>query len=312
MRSFFAKLKRGLTKTHQQLTAQLQDVLGDSAVLDDELFEEIETVLIAGDCGIEVATELAARVRERCKRENVRKSPEVLSRIKEEMAAILSDPGNEAAGASSPPDDGAALHVIVFVGVNGVGKTTSIGKIGAHYAAQGGKVIFAAADTFRAAAGDQLEIWAERANAQIVRSAPGGDPAAVAFDAVKAAQARGIGHVLIDTAGRLHSKSNLMDELSKIRRSVDKALAGAPAQVEVLLVMDATTGQNGLMQAMEFTKAVGVTGLVLTKLDGTAKGGIVLAIAHQLKIPVRWIGVGEKIDDLETFDAGEFVAALFD
>ncbi|MEW5874771.1 MAG: signal recognition particle-docking protein FtsY [Candidatus Zixiibacteriota bacterium] len=315
MRSFFAKLKRGLTKTHQQLTAQLQDVLGDSAVLDDELFEEIETVLIAGDCGIEVATELAARVRERCKRENVRKSPEVLSRIKEEMAAILSDPpGERTAGAGSDKAAGVAsqLHIIVFVGVNGVGKTTSIGKIGAHYAAQGGKVIFAAADTFRAAAGDQLEIWSERANAQIVRSAPGGDPAAVAFDAVKAAQARGIGHVLIDTAGRLHSKSNLMDELSKIRRSVDKALAGAPAEVEVLLVMDATTGQNGLAQAMEFTKAVGVTGLVLTKLDGTAKGGIVLAIAHQLKIPVRWIGVGERIDDLETFDAGEFVAALFD
>jgi fused signal recognition particle receptor len=308
MRSFFTKLKRGLTKTHQQLTAQLEDVLGESAVLDDELFEEIETVLIAGDCGIEVATELAARVRERCKRENVRKSPEVLSRIKEEMAAILSEgigPDEKTAGAGM-------LHVIVFVGVNGVGKTTSIGKIGAHYAAQGETVIFAAADTFRAAAGDQLEIWAERANAQIVGSAPGGDPAAVAFDAVKAAQARGIDHVLIDTAGRLHSKSNLMEELAKIRRSADKALAGAPAQIEVLLVMDATTGQNGLMQALEFTKAVGVTGLVLTKLDGTAKGGIVLAIAHQLRIPVRWIGVGEKIDDLETFDAGEFVAAMFD
>lgn len=313
MRSFFAKLKRGLTKTHQQITAQLEDVLGESAVLDDELFEEIETVLIAGDCGIEVAAELTARVRKRCESENVRKSPEVLLRIKEEMAAILIDPGDKAAGASSPgPPEGTGLHIVVFVGVNGVGKTTSIGKIGAHYTAEGGKVIFAAADTFRAAAGDQLEIWAERAGAQIVQSAPGGDPAAVAFDAVKAAQARGIGHVLIDTAGRLQSKSNLMEELAKIRRSVDKALGDAPAHIEVLLVMDATTGQNGLLQAMEFTRAAGVTGLVLTKLDGTAKGGIVLAIAHQLKIPVRWIGVGEKIDDLETFDPGEFVAALFD
>jgi fused signal recognition particle receptor len=214
-----------------------------------------------------------------------------------------------------PPEESLAAGdpiVTIFVGVNGVGKTTSIGKIGCHYTQVGRRVLFAAADTFRAAAGEQLEIWAERAKAQLVGSAPGGDPAAVAFDAIQAAKARGINHVLIDTAGRLHSKSNLMAELAKIRRSVDKALGPQCGTVEVLLVMDATTGQNGLAQAAEFTRVAGVSGIVLTKLDGTAKGGIVLAIAHQLKIPVRWVGIGEAIDDLETFDPDEFVQALFD
>ena len=306
MRAFFNRLKRGLTKTKQRFSVEIKETLSQGAALDDELFEEIESVLISADCGVEVAEELSKRVRERCEREGVSKSVDVLERIKAEMQEFLSPNG------AAPPISPGTPHVMLFVGVNGVGKTTSIGKIGSHYAANGESVIFAAADTFRAAAGEQLEIWAERVGAQIVRSASGGDPAAVAFDAVQAARSREIHHVLIDTAGRLHSKSNLMAELSKIGRSVDKAMGDAGGHREVLLVMDSTTGQNGLLQALEFTKAIGVDGIVLTKLDGTAKGGIVLAIAHQLRIPVRWIGVGESVEDLESFDPAEFVQALFD
>ncbi|GAB4317627.1 MAG: signal recognition particle-docking protein FtsY [Candidatus Zixiibacteriota bacterium] len=306
MREFFNRLKRGLTKTKQRFGAELQETLSQGAPLDDELFEEIETILISADCGVEVAEVLSARVRDRCEREGVSKSADVLDRIKAEMVDFLVANRGGQAEMASPPE------VILFVGVNGVGKTTSIGKIGSHYAEAGESVLFAAADTFRAAAGEQLEIWAERAGAKIVRSASGGDPAAVAFDAVKAAQARGTQHVLIDTAGRLHSKSNLMAELSKIGRSVNKAIGDGGGHMRCLLVMDATTGQNGLLQAMEFTKAITVNGIVLTKLDGTAKGGIVLAIAHQLQIPVEWIGVGETAADLQSFDPVEFVQALFD
>jgi len=304
MRAFFQRLKRGLTKTKQRLGAEIKETLSEGAPLDDELFEEIETVLIGADCGVEVAEDLARRVRERCERDKVGRSQDVLARIKDAMLETLTL-NHQPSPVSSP-------QVTIFVGVNGVGKTTSIGKIGHHFTQAGESVIFAAADTFRAAAGEQLEIWAQRTGAQIVRSASGGDPAAVGFDAVKAAQARGIKRVLIDTAGRLQSKSNLMAELSKIGRSVTKALGDGGGEPEVLLVMDATTGQNGLMQATEFTRAIGVNGIVLTKLDGTAKGGIVLGIAHQLQIPVRWVGVGESVDDLETFEPKEFVDALFD
>jgi len=304
MRAFFQRLKRGLTKTKQRLGAEIKETLSEGAPLDDELFEEIETVLIGADCGVEVAEDLARRVRERCERDKVGRSQDVLARIKDAMLETLTL-NHQPSPVSSP-------QVTIFVGVNGVGKTTSIGKIGHHFTQAGESVIFAAADTFRAAAGEQLEIWAQRTGAQIVMSASGGDPAAVGFDAVKAAQARGIKRVLIDTAGRLQSKSNLMAELSKIGRSVTKALGDGGGEPEVLLVMDATTGQNGLMQATEFTRAIGVNGIVLTKLDGTAKGGIVLGIAHQLQIPVRWVGVGESVDDLETFEPKEFVDALFD
>jgi fused signal recognition particle receptor len=307
MRSFFKRLKEGLTKTQKALAGQIKEALGLSPSIDDALFEQIETVLIGADCGVGVAEELVARLKKRCSQERVTESAAVLGLIKDEMKSILSS--------GLLPEQSLAARdpiVTIFVGVNGVGKTTSIGKIGCHYTQAGQRVSFAAADTFRAAAGEQLEIWAERAGAQLVGSSPGGDPAAVAFDAVQAAKARGINHVLIDTAGRLHSKSNLMAELAKIRRSVDKALGPQCGIVEVLLVMDATTGQNGLAQAAEFTRVAGVSGIVLTKLDGTAKGGIVLAIAHQLRIPVRWVGIGEAIDDLETFDPDEFVQALFD
>ncbi len=307
MRSFFQRLKNGLRKTQTALTSQIKEALGLSPSCDKAVLEEIETALIAADCGPAVAEELVARLKKRSAAERVADSNQVLGLIKQEMTAILR---NGQSTVSSPEVGGCVVSI--FVGVNGVGKTTSIGKIGCHFARLGESVLFAAADTFRAAAGEQLEIWAERAGAQLVGSAPGGDPAAVAFDAVRAAQARGIHHVLIDTAGRLHSKSNLMAELGKIKRTVDKALGDNGGRSQVLLVMDATTGQNGLAQASEFTKAVGVNGIVLTKLDGTAKGGIVLAISHQLRIPVRWVGVGESIDDLETFDPEEFVQALFE
>ena len=307
MRSFFNRLKEGLTKTQKALAGQIKEVLGLAPAIDDALFEQIETALIGADCGLSVAEELIERLKKRCAKEKTAESSAVLGFIKDEMKTILTE-GRGAETSAAP----ATPMVMIFVGVNGVGKTTSIGKIGCHYTQAGQRVIFAAADTFRAAAGEQLEIWAERANAQLVGSTAGGDPAAVAFDAVQAAKSRGTPHVLIDTAGRLHSKSNLMAELAKIRRTVDKALGSEGGSVEVLLVMDATTGQNGLAQAAEFTKVAGVNGIVLTKLDGTAKGGIVLAIAHQLKIPVRWVGIGEGIDDLETFDPDEFVQALFD
>ena len=305
VRSFFQKLKDGLSKTQKNLTDKIKETIGLQPKLDDAFFEDLESTLIAADCGLDLAVELTERTKEACKRDNVGDSDGIIAKLKQAMTDVLMQTSRNSTAIGGKP------HVTVFVGVNGAGKTTSIGKIGCHHAQSGRTVIFAAADTFRAAAGEQLEIWAERAGAQIVTSQHGADPAAVTFDAVSAAKARGIDEVLIDTAGRLQTKTNLMAELSKVRRSVDKALGdGAPAP-RVLLVMDATTGQNGLSQAQEFTKAVGVDGIVLTKLDGTAKGGIVLAIAHTLKIPVEWVGVGETMEDLETFDPTEFVEALF-
>ncbi len=305
MRSFFQKLKYGLAKTQKNLTDKIKETIGLQPKLDDAFFDNLEATLIAADCGLDLATELTEKTKEACKRDKVADSDGIIAKLKQAMTEVLSATSNAPIGPSGKP------RVTIFVGVNGAGKTTSIGKIGCHYAQSGKTVIFAAADTFRAAAGEQLEIWAARAGAQIVTSQHGADPAAVAFDAVSAARARGIDEVLIDTAGRLQTKSNLMAELAKVRRSVDKALGDGSPTPRVLLVMDATTGQNGLSQAQEFTKAVGVSGIVLTKLDGTAKGGIVLAIAHTLKIPVEWVGVGETLEDLETFDPNEFVEALF-
>jgi fused signal recognition particle receptor len=306
MRSFFQRLKQGLARTHKGLTERIKETIGLAPKLDDELFADLESALIAADCGVDLAAEMTVAVRAACERDRVESSDAIVERLKTTMAGVLR---------GVTPDQGAAAarpRVTIFVGVNGSGKTTSIGKIGCHYARAGRRVLFAAADTFRAAAGEQLEIWAQRAGAQLVKSASGGDPAAVAYDAVVAAKSRGLDEVLIDTAGRLQNKANLMAELAKVKRSVDKARGDDAPPAQVLLVMDATTGQNGLVQAAEFTRAVGVDGIVLTKLDGTAKGGIVLAIAHRLKIPVVWIGVGETVDDLETFDPDEFVAALFD
>ncbi|MCH8991280.1 MAG: signal recognition particle-docking protein FtsY [Acidobacteria bacterium] len=310
MRTFFGRLKRGLEKTQRRLTEGLRQVVGLHPKLDADCLDEIEATLIGADCGVDLAEELVSRLRERAKDERTGDAAEVLGILKAEMGDLL-----RGVAPMDPPGVGDAPRITVFVGVNGAGKTTSIGKIGCHHARAGRRVLFAAADTFRAAAAEQLQIWAERAGAEMVNSAPGGDPAAVAFDAVRAAVARDVDEVLIDTAGRLQSKTNLMAELAKIKRSALKARgaeAGAEKAVRVYLVMDATTGQNGLSQAEEFAKAVGVDGIVLTKLDGTARGGIVIAIAHRLRIPVVWIGVGESVDDLETFDPDEFVAALFD
>jgi fused signal recognition particle receptor len=301
MRGFFKKLKIGLEKTRSRLVGQLTETVTGRPQFDEELFEEIEEVLIASDCGVETAGLLAGRLREECSRRKTMQAAEVLEILKEQMVLVLA--GDAPATTAHQP------HVILFVGVNGTGKTTSIGKIGAQLKAQGKQVLFAAADTFRAAAREQLQIWAGRSGADIVTGADGSDPAAVAFDAVSAAITRGRDVVLIDTAGRLHTRHNLMEELKKISRAVGKAMPGAPH--ETLLVLDATTGQNGVAQAETFGAAVGLTGLVLTKLDGTAKGGIVLGIRHRFGVPVKWVGVGEKPDDLETFDPAEFVAALF-
>jgi fused signal recognition particle receptor len=306
VRSFFQRLKQGLAKTQQGLTDRIRETIGLAPRLDDALFDDLEAALIGADCGVDLAGEMIAEVRNACARDRVEHPQEVTRYLRESVAGVLRR------AEARPQQSTARPQITVFVGVNGSGKTTAIGKIGAHYASAGRKVLFAAADTFRAAADEQLEIWAQRAGAQVIRSTPGGDPAAVAFDAVKAAIARNLDDVLIDTAGRLQSKTNLMAELAKVKRSVDKARGDDAPPATVLLVIDATTGQNGLAQAVEFTRAVGVDGIVLTKLDGTAKGGIVLAIAHRLKIPVVWIGVGETIDDLETFDPDEFAAALFD
>ncbi len=303
MRGFFKKLTSGLMKTRNQLVGQLNEVVTGTPQFDEELFEEIEDVLIASDCGVDTAAELTKRLRTECDERKTMHAAEVLDIMKEQMAQMMSGNGERHDVPTASP------HVIMVVGVNGTGKTTSIGKIGHHYREQGKQVLFAAADTFRAAAREQLQIWAERSDADLVSGAEGSDPAAVAYDAVTAARNRNKDIVLIDTAGRLHTRHNLMEELKKIARAIDKAFPGAPH--EILLVLDATTGQNGIAQAEVFGQAVGVTGLVLTKLDGTAKGGIVLGIRKRFGVPVRWIGVGEKIDDLQTFDSQEFVDALF-
>ncbi len=304
MRGFFKKLRNGLQKTREQLVGQISEVVTGTPQFDDELFEEIEEVLIASDCGLETAAHLTGRLREVCEERKTMKATEVVEIIKEQMIVMLN-------GGSAPVDAviDVTPKVYLFVGVNGTGKTTSIGKIGEHFRSAGKSVLFAACDTFRAAAREQLQIWADRSGADLVSGDDGSDPAAVAFDAVNAAKARGRDVVLIDTAGRLHTKHNLMEELKKISRAVDKALPGAPH--ETLLVLDATTGQNGVSQAESFGDAVGLTGLILTKLDGTAKGGIILGIRQRFGVPVSWIGVGEKIDDLETFDSREFIEALF-
>ena len=303
VRGFFKKLQKGLTKTRAQLVSQLTEAVTGRPQFDDELFAEIEEVLIASDCGVETAALLTARLRATCEEGKTMRAAEVLDIIQGQMSRVLAGESDSPADVQFPP------HVTLFVGVNGTGKTTSIGKIGHHLRQDGKSVLFAAVDTFRAAAREQLQIWAERSGADLVGGAPGSDPAAVAFDAVTAAKGRKHDVVLIDTAGRLHTRHNLMEELKKISRAVGKAHPGAPH--ETLLVLDATTGQNGVAQAETFGKATGLTGLVLTKLDGTAKGGIVLAIRQRFGVPVKWVGVGEGIDDLQTFDAAEFVEALF-
>jgi len=305
----FKKLKEGLTKTRDTLFSKVATLVSSKSVIDDEMLDRLEEILISGDVGFETTVMILGNIKTRVKQEKIESSDHLTALLKEEIARVLHVNGaSEAAEITLP--SAPRPYVVMVVGVNGVGKTTTIGKLANVYRERGYKVIVGAADTFRAAANEQLEIWAQRAGVDIVRQARGADPAAVAFDSLSSAISRKADVVIIDTAGRLHTKINLMEELKKIRRVLDKRLAGAPH--EVLLVLDATTGQNALQQVKQFTSAVEVTGLVLTKLDGTAKGGIVLAISQELKVPVKFIGVGEQIDDLQVFDRRAFVDALFE
>jgi fused signal recognition particle receptor len=300
-RGLFKRLRRGLSKTRDILNTDIEDLFTGKRKLDDEMLEELEELLITADIGVRTAMDLIEKIsRQAAKIESVDGLKAVL---REEITTIIDKlPDREAHPATPGP------RVIMVVGVNGVGKTTTIGKLAARHTREGRKVLIAAADTFRAAAIEQLTIWAERAGADIVKHQDQADPAAVAYDAVEAALARGVDVVLIDTAGRLHTKVNLMEELKKIKRSVGKKIADAPH--ETLLVLDATTGQNALSQAQLFDEAIDLDALALTKLDGTAKGGIVVSICSTLNIPLRYVGVGEQIDDLQAFDAKDFVEAL--
>lgn len=298
---FFDRLKEGLTKTRKGFIESVESLFTGRKI-DEETLEELEEILIASDVGTKASAEIIKTIREKSEKGEVSDVDSVKELLKKEMVSIL--------GNSQPiMVYGDKPFVILVIGVNGVGKTTTIGKLAHRFYSQGLSVMFAAGDTFRAAGIEQLEIWAKRANAQLVKHQSGSDPAAVAFDAIAAARHRDVDVVIVDTAGRLHTKSPLMEELKKVKRVIEKTMTGAPQ--EVLLVVDATTGQNALRQAEMFNNAIGVTGIALTKLDGTAKGGIVFAIRKDFGIPVRLIGIGEKIDDLQDFNPQEFVEALF-
>ena len=299
------KLKQGLSKTKKSLLGKITEAVGLSKKIDQELLDQLEEILLKGDVGVKATEKIIQDLKNRVKDEKIEDPQKITEIIKEEILVILE--GSVISTNTSCPD--AKPLIIMIVGVNGTGKTTSIAKLAKRYSELGKKVLVAACDTFRAGALEQLSIWAQRAGVEMVKSQPNQDPASVAFDAVKAALSRDIDVVIVDTAGRLHTKYNLMEELKKMKRVMGKSLEGAPQ--EVFLVLDATTGQNGISQAKMFDQAVGLTGIILAKLDGTAKGGIVIAIANELKIPVRYIGVGEKIDDLEGFDPKDFVEALF-
>ncbi len=300
-RGLFQKLKDGLSRTRQVLNTDIDKLFDGKRQLDDELQEELEEILITADIGVKTATDLLQRISLKFSSKKL-DSDGFKKALKQEILELL----NVTAGV---PDTVSRPLVIMVVGVNGVGKTTTIGKLAARFAHDGKKVLIAAADTFRAAAVEQLAIWAERSGAEIVRHKQNADPAAVAFDGVEAAMARDMDVVIVDTAGRLHTRVNLMEELKKIRRSVSKKIPNAPH--ETLLVLDATTGQNAISQARMFNESIGVTALALTKLDGTAKGGIVISICHDLKLPLKYIGTGESIEDLQLFNSEEFVNALF-
>ncbi len=302
-KGFFSKLKTGLAKTRKVLTTDINELFGPGKAIDEALFEELEELLITSDLGIDTTMEMMERIKKKAKK--LSSADELKQVLKEELISLFTDTSDTAKEKPITKP-----HVIMVVGVNGTGKTTTLGKLAMKFTSQGKKVLIAAADTFRAAAIEQVEIWADRSNASIVRHKEGADPAAVAYDAVEASIARDIDIVLIDTAGRLHTQKNLMEELKKIKRSVNKKLPGAPH--EVLMVLDATTGQNAISQATLFNQAVELTQIALTKLDGTAKGGIVGAISSTMKLPITYIGVGEQIEDLQDFDANRFITALFD
>ena len=305
---FFDKVKEGLAKTRTAMTETIAAVVPIGTRLDDDAIDEIEAALIGADMGLETSTEIVDELRIRLRSEGVEDGPAGVMRVLEEQVGAIVALDEDSALALDGELPGKP-YVILIVGVNGAGKTTTAGKLAKRYADTGKKVVIAACDTFRAAAIPQLEVWAERAGADIVRAQHGADPAAVAFDALDAAKARRADVVLVDTAGRLHNKVNLMEELKKIRRSLAKHDAGAPH--ETLLVLDGTSGQNALMQAREFNQATELTGFALTKLDGTAKGGIVVALRREMDLPVKLIGVGEGVDDLQPFDGTAFAKALF-
>ncbi len=298
---FFERLKEGLTKTRKGFIEKVESLFTGRKI-DEESLLDLEEILITADVGMKAVEEIMVSLREKAKKGEVKDATSLKEVLKKEMVSILNHPHTLVAHGNRP-------FVILAIGVNGVGKTTTIGKLASRFHSQGLSVLLAAGDTFRAAGIEQLEIWAKRANAQFVKHQSGSDPAAVAFDAIAAAQHRGTDVVIIDTAGRLHTKSPLMEELKKVKRVIEKAMPGAPQ--EILLVVDATTGQNALRQAEMFNETIGVTGVALTKLDGTAKGGIVFAIKKELGIPVRLIGIGESLDDLRDFNPEEFVEALF-
>ena len=314
----FSRLKTGLLKTRKVLTTDINDLFASGKTIDEALFEELEEVLISSDLGIDVTMEMMEKIKDKAKK--LASSEQLKQVLKEELIGLFPNnpipnkpiPNKHGIDNSDAPNEPPKTkpHVIMVVGVNGTGKTTTLGKLAMKFTSQGKKVLIAAADTFRAAAIEQVEIWANRSNSSIVKHKQGADPAAVAYDSVEAALARDIDIVLIDTAGRLHTQKNLMEELKKIKRSINKKLPGAPH--EVLMVLDATTGQNAISQANLFNEAVGLTQIALTKLDGTAKGGIVAAIAGTMKLPIKYIGVGEQIEDLQEFDPVLFINALFD
>jgi fused signal recognition particle receptor len=302
---FFEKMKQAVTRTRENLSERIEEVVSLSTEIDRNTLDDLEATLIGADLGTKTTEQLLSRLKEKADRKQISDVSDLKKQLKAEVFAVLTR-------ANIPPvevQDGDP-EVILVVGVNGTGKTTTIGKLANVLRTEGKTVLLCAADTFRAAAIEQLEVWGDRTGTEVIKTKPGGDPAAVLFDALQAAKARNIDYVVVDTAGRLHTKSSLMIELEKIRRTAQRFITGAPH--ETLLVVDATTGQNGLQQAKLFTESAGVTGIVLTKLDGTAKGGIVVAIANELGVPVRYVGVGEQKADLLPFDPQAFVDSLFD
>ena len=300
---FFDKIKQGLTKTRDALSESWNDLFSEDTELDEDFYDELEESLILADMGVETAAKATEKLRKAVRDQNITRADQAKSALRVILTSMVSV-GDPNLDLSTHPS------VILVIGVNGVGKTTTIGKIATRLVNEGKKVLLVAGDTFRAAAADQLQVWAERSGASIVRQHEGADPASVVFDGIQSAKSKGVDVILIDTAGRLHNKQNLMNELNKISRIVDRELPGCSR--ETLLVLDGTTGQNGLIQAKTFKEIAGVTAIALTKLDGTAKGGIVIAVANELQIPVKFIGVGEKAEDLMPFEAAPFVDALLE
>lgn len=302
--AFFSKLRASLSKTKDSINDKIESVIKNFRSVDDDLFDELEEALITADLGVNTSMDIIERLRDAAKSKNIKNSEDLKSELADILEEILTD------GADSKLDIRGLPAVVMVIGVNGVGKTTSIGKLAAMYKKQGKNVVIAAADTFRAAAIEQLEIWADRADVRIIKQQEGSDPAAVIYDAINACKGKYVDVLLCDTAGRLHNKKNLMAELKKIYKILDRELPNSGK--EVLLVLDATTGQNAVMQAKEFKEAADITGIILTKLDGTAKGGITFAIKNEYDIPVKLVGVGEGIDDIEAFDPKEFVKGIID